>query len=138
MTAILRWKQLKNLENQPILPTLSESTNKNYEKYSVSQCGIKFEAIYIALLCYLVATKKRKSKETILMIGTCSKLKFQTLTKMKNYFWISWKSKTRVYIKNPETTYQNPFRIDNLKLDHENGILVNKLKRYEDLLQNIK
>ena len=40
--------------------------------------------------------------------------------------------------KNPKTKYPNPFRIDNLKLDHKNGILVNKLKRYEDLLQNTK
>ena len=46
---------------QPIFPPLAESRNENYEKYSVPQCGIKFEAIYIALLCYVVATKKREN-----------------------------------------------------------------------------
>ena len=40
--------------------------------------------------------------------------------------------------KNPETTYQNPFRIDNLKLDPENNILVTKLKSYENFLRKSK
>ena len=53
-------KTVEKLEDQPIFPPLAESMNKNYEKYSVPQCGIKFEAIYIALLLSC-CNKKRES-----------------------------------------------------------------------------
>ena len=68
------------------------------------------------LLSYviLLQQKKRKSKETIFMIRTCSKLKFQTLT-MMNFFFESAEIQNESLYKNHETTYQNPFRIGNLK-----------------------
>ena len=107
-----------NTINFPILPAITEPQNPNYKHYSIPQYDIRFQGVYVALLCYLVASKNKKLhakyiKDIELFIMDISETLEDTEAVLRQL-----NSQNKMLNDNTSDSLPNPFHIDQLTSHH--------------------
>ena len=123
--------------NVSVLPPIVETRTTSDTNYSVPSCAIKLDAIYIALLCYLFASKKQKIYTEYIHQLSAYKIEISELDGDMELLLKQLEDQNeKIYKKNIK--FPNPFRHDNLTSDHGNDTSSTKLKIYEQHLRNNK